>query len=97
MRFYRGTQFPAVWRNDAYVVWHGSWNRGQPVECKVVRLRVSAAGTPLVFEDFLTGFLGKDKQFVFGRPVGIVTARDGALLVSDDVNGVIYRVASTVT
>lgn len=93
MRFYGGTQFPPAWRNDAFVALHGSWNRGDPVGYKVVRLRFSADGKPLAFDDFLTGFLGADRQFVTGRPVGIVTARDGALLVSDDANGVIYRVA----
>ena len=44
-------------------------------------------------EDFLTGFIKDDKE-VYGKPVGIAVAQDGALLVADDVSGIIWRVAA---
>ena len=92
MQFYEGTQFPAEYRNDAFVVFRGSWNRAEPVGYKVVRLRF-ASGTPMAFEDFLTGFLHADRTAFFARPAGLAIAQDGSLLVSDDTNGVIYRVS----
>jgi glucose/arabinose dehydrogenase len=93
MRFYTGTQFPTAWRNDAFVAFRGSWGRSEPVGYKVVRVRYSPAGQPLGFEDFLTGFLSEDGGTHHGRPSGIAIAADGALLVSDDTLGVIYRVS----
>jgi glucose/arabinose dehydrogenase len=59
----------------------------------VQRIRFDGAGRPLGFEDFLTGFVDRATHQVLGRPVGIAFAADGAMLVSDDLNGVIYRVA----
>lgn len=93
MRFVQGTQFPAALRNDAFVAMRGSWNRAAPVGYKVVRVRFTADGRAAGFEDFVTGFLTADGTAYLGRPVGIAFAADGALLVSDDQNGVIYRVA----
>lgn len=94
LRFYRGTAFPPAFQGDAFVALHGSWNRGDPVGYKVVRLRFSPGGQVQGVEDFLTGFLGPTGRVVTGRPVGIALAADGALLVSDDANGAIYRVAA---
>jgi glucose/arabinose dehydrogenase len=91
--FYTGPQFPAEYKNDAFVTMHGSWNRAQPSGYKIVRVRFNAQGQPQKFEDFLTGFLVESDKSEFGRPCSIVQAPDGALLVSDDDNGVIYRVA----
>jgi glucose/arabinose dehydrogenase len=79
-------------RNDAFVAWHGSWNRREPVGYKVQRIRFDGAGRPLAFEDFLGGFVDPRTRQVLGRPVGIAFAPDGAMLVSDDLNGAIYRV-----
>ncbi|OUJ71188.1 PQQ-dependent sugar dehydrogenase [Hymenobacter crusticola] len=93
--FYNGAQFPAEYKNDAFVTMHGSWNRAQPSGYKIVRVRFNAQGQPQQFEDFLTGFLVENDKSEFGRPCSIVQAPDGALLVSDDDNGVIYRVAYT--
>jgi glucose/arabinose dehydrogenase len=92
MEFYTGSQFPAEYRGDAFVAMRGSWNRREPVGYKVVRIRFEN-GTPRGFEDFLTGFLLDGGQAMFGRPVGLAVARDGALLVSDDTGGVVYRIA----
>ena len=71
---------------------HGSWNREHATGYKVVRV-VFRDGQPERFEDFLTGFLVDDGKAQIGRPAGLAITKDGALLVSDDGNGVIYRVS----
>lgn len=94
LRFYTGTAFPADYRGDAFVTLHGSWNRNPPNGYGVARLRFDDAGRPDNYEDFMTGFLF-DGNKVFGRPAGLAVTPDGALLVGDDYNGVVYRVAYT--
>jgi glucose/arabinose dehydrogenase len=94
MVFYTGTQFPAEYRNDAFVAFRGSWNREPPSGYEVVRVRFGG-GKPVRFEPFLTGFLVDSGQAQFARLAGIGVAKDGALLVADDENGVIYRVRWT--
>lgn len=91
MAFYTGTKFPAEYRNDAFVAMRGSWNRSSPVGYKVVRIHFEN-GVPVRMEDFLTGFLLDNKSH-FGRLVGVAVHTDGSLLISDDTNGVIYRVS----
>jgi glucose/arabinose dehydrogenase len=93
MRFYTATQFPAPWRGDAFVAMRGSWNRETPVGYKVVRVRFDGGTRPVAIEDFVTGFLNEAGTAFFARPTGMAIAADGALLVSDDSNGVIYRIA----
>jgi glucose/arabinose dehydrogenase len=91
--FYAGSGFPAEYKGDAFVAMHGSWNRKPAVGYKVVRVKF-ASGRPVAFQDFLSGFLTDDGEGQFGRPAGLAVAKDGALLVSDDSNGMIYRVAA---
>ncbi|MHB9132551.1 MAG: PQQ-dependent sugar dehydrogenase [Armatimonadota bacterium] len=93
LAFYTGTQFPAAFRNDAFLTFHGSWNRQPSVGYKVVRIRFDANGRPTGFEDFLTGFLTDNGTAQFGRPAGLAVMPDGSLLIGDDGNGVIYRVS----
>ncbi len=88
--FYEGTMFPAEYRGNAFVTLHGSWNRHQRTGYKVVRI-VPGSGA---YEDFLTGFVTEDGG-VWGRPVGVAVAKDGSLLVSEDGNGTIWRIAYT--
>ena len=84
--------FPASYRGDAFVTLHGSWNRAKRSGYKVVRLK-TVKGVPTGdYEDFLTGFVADDRG-VWGRPVGVAVARDGALLVTDDGGGMVWRVA----
>jgi glucose/arabinose dehydrogenase len=98
--FYRGTQFPTEFAGDAFVALHGSWNRSMPTGYKVVRVHF-AAGAPAalpsgsVMQDFLTGFLIENGGAHFGRPAGLAVDATGALVISDDSNGVIYRVRHT--
>jgi glucose/arabinose dehydrogenase len=95
MVFYAGGAFPADYRESAFVALHGSWNRASATGYKVVRI-VFRDGKPERFEDFLTGFLVSSGKAYVGRPAGVAIGKDGALLVSDDSNGVIYRVAYSV-
>ena len=90
--FYEGTQFPAAYRGDAFVALHGSWNRSLRTGYKVVRLRMRAGHPTGEYQDFLTGFVASD-QAVWGRPVGLAVMLDGSLLVSEDGNGTIWRIA----
>ena len=91
MAFYTGSKFPAEYKNDAFVAMRGSWNRSTPVGYKVVRIHFEN-GKPTRIDDFLTGFLTNNNKSHFARPVGVAMHTDGSLLVSDDTNGVIYRV-----
>jgi Raf kinase inhibitor-like YbhB/YbcL family protein len=98
MTYYTGKQFPAQYRNDAFVVMRGSWNRNPPSGYEVVRVRFNAAGSPIAAEPFITGFLINNatpdgKAGHIARLAGIAVAKDGALLVGDDANGIIYRVS----
>ena len=84
-------QFPADFRGDALVTFHGSWNRAKPSGYSVMRLRFKN-GEPSGFEDFLTGFIEGSGQF--GRPCGLLEWQDGSVLVSDDGAGMIYRITA---
>jgi len=84
------TSFPADYRSDAVVAFHGSWNRTQPTGAKVVRVHIEN-GLPSGVEDFVTGWQ-RDDGTRWGRPVGLLVYRDGSLLISDDASGTIYRV-----
>jgi glucose/arabinose dehydrogenase len=95
MVYYTGTQFPAEYRNDAFVTMRGSWNRNPPIGYEVVRVRFDDAGRPAAVEPFVTGWLVDNGRAHFGRLMGAAQAADGSLLVGDDTNGVIYRVAYT--
>ena len=90
LTFYTGSQFPASYRTSMYVALHGSSARSSKIGYRVERI-VMAAGRPVTSEAFVTGWL-KD-GVVSGRPAGVVTGPDGALYVSDDNKGFIYRVA----
>lgn len=84
--------FPVEYDGDAFVAFHGSWNRRLRTGHKIVRVHMRN-GVPIGgYEDFLTGFI-VDNNSVWGRPVASVVAADGALLVSEDGNGMIYRIA----
>ncbi len=90
--FYDGSAFPQDYVGDAFVTLHGSWNRAQRTGYKVVRLRMQDGRPTGEYEDFLTGFVANDNA-VWGRPVGVAVLHDGSLLVSEDANGTIYRIA----
>jgi glucose/arabinose dehydrogenase len=93
--FYTGKQFPEKYRNGAFIAEHGSWNRSTRVGYEVAFVAFQN-GKPIAGpEDFLTGFVpDPSKTEVYGRPVGVTVAADGALLVSDDGANVVYRISS---
>lgn len=93
MTFYQGTQFPSEYQGDAFAAEHGSWNRSKRTGYKVIRIRMKDSKPTGEYEDFVTGFVVNDTQ-VWGRPVGIAVAKDGALLISEDTGGTIWRVTS---
>ena len=89
MRFYTGSMFPAEYKNRIFIAQHGSWNRSTPIGYRVMMATLD--GNKIVkYEAFANGWLQGTN--VLGRPVDIEIAPDGALLVSDDKNGLIYRV-----
>lgn len=87
--FYTGSRFPLDYCSDAFVAFHGSWNRSTPTGYKVVRIH-SRNGTPAQIEDFASGWL--EGRLTSGRPVDVLTGPDGSLYISDDMVGVVYRV-----
>ncbi|MBZ9996389.1 PQQ-dependent sugar dehydrogenase [Mesorhizobium sp. BH1-1-4] len=89
--FYTGKAFPQEYQGDAFVALHGSWNRGNRTGYKVVRLLFKDGKPTGEYEDFMTGFVVSNGE-VWGRPVGVAVANDGALIVTEDGNGTIWRV-----
>jgi hypothetical protein len=84
--------FPPEYRGDIFAAFHGSWNRSSRTGYKVVRVRLNHGVPTGEYEDFLTGFV-VDGASVWGRPVGVAVAHDGALLVSEDGNGTLWRIS----
>jgi Raf kinase inhibitor-like YbhB/YbcL family protein len=94
LAFYTGSQFPPSFQGDAFVSMRGSWNRKPPRGYEVVRIRFKD-GQAVAMEPFVSGFLVPGGQSA--RLCGMAVARDGALLFTDDRNGVIYRVSYAAT
>jgi len=92
--FYEGAQFPAAYRGDVFAAEHGSWNRHVRTGYEVVRVPLHGKNRATgEYEDFLTGFVTEGGE-VWGRPVGVAVAKDGALLVTDDGTDSVWRVTS---
>lgn len=91
--FYDAQAFPAEYQGDAFVAMHGSWNRIPATGYKIVRISFEN-GAPTAIEDFVSGFLNESGTATFGRPAGVTVDAQGALLFSDDSNGVLYRVTA---
>jgi hypothetical protein len=98
MTFYTATTgvaaFPAEYQGDAFVALHGSWNRTTRTGYKIARIRLNHGMPTGEYDDFMTGFVVDDFS-VWGRPVGVTVAHDGALLVTDDGGNVVWRIAYT--
>jgi len=89
--FYEGARFPPQYKGDAFVAFHGSWNRSTLTGYKVVRVIMKDGKPTGVYEDFLTGFVAGPGR-AWGRPVDVAVMKDGALLVTDDEGGAVWRV-----
>ena len=94
LRFYTGSVFPAEYKNAIFVARHGSWNRSTPIGYDVAVLKMDANGKPSDAIPFAQGWLQNEKT-VNGRPVDISFLQDGSMLVSDDYNGLVYRIFYT--
>lgn len=94
LAFASASAFPDEYRGDLFVAFHGSWNRSVPTGFKVVRVKVDQGRPTGVIEDFATGFTDPSSGRVLGRPVGLAFGPDGALYVSDDKSGFVYRIAA---
>jgi glucose/arabinose dehydrogenase len=94
MTFYDGSQFPAEYRGTIFVALHGSWDRDKRTGYKIVRAIVKDGVPTGEYDDFATGFVINDSE-VWGRPVGVAVDKDGALLVSEDASGTVWRITYT--
>ena len=92
MKFYTGSQFPAEYKNNIFIAEHGSWNRHKYQGGRIERVIVDADGKNPKQEVFAEGWITGDRDY-FGRPVDILQAPDGSILVSDDWAGAIYRIS----
>jgi len=93
LAFYTGEAFPEEYHGDLFIAFHGSWNRSIPTGYKVVRLPLDGDQASGPVEDFASGWLDAAAGDASGRPAGLVVGSDGALYISDDKGGFIYRVA----
>ena len=91
MAFYDGAMFPDDYRGDIFIAEHGSWNRSRRIGYRVTRVALDDAGNAVDYSPFVSGWL--QGQQYWGRPSDVLVMPDGALLISDDQAGAIYRVA----
>ena len=90
MRFYTGSMFPAEYRGQVFIAEHGSWNRSRKIGYRLMLVRLKG-DEAVSYETFAEGWLrGEDE---WGRPADVLVMPDGALLVSDDSAGAIYRIS----
>ncbi|MDQ2944877.1 MAG: sorbosone dehydrogenase family protein [Acidobacteriota bacterium] len=92
LTFYDGKQFPAEYSGEIFAAEHGSWNKHARAGYEVIRVPLVDGKATGEYQDFLTGFVTADGQ-VWGRPVGVAVASDGALMVTDDGSNTVWRVA----
>ena len=91
-KFYTGKQFPAEYQDNAVIAQHGSWNRKEPVGYQLIRVTFNEQKQVKETKVFIDGWLNAEGE-MWGRPTDVLQLPDGSLLVSDDFNGVIYRVS----
>lgn len=92
LTFYDGQMFPAEYKGDIFAAEHGSWNKSVRTGYEVVRIPLKNGKASGIYQDFLTGFVLPNGD-VWGRPVGVATATDGSLMVTDDASKSIWRVS----
>jgi glucose/arabinose dehydrogenase len=90
MTFYTGTMFPPEYRNQVFIAEHGSWNRSTPIGYRVTVVKLDGQGKAVSYQPFAEGWLQNGDDW--GRPADVLVMPDGALLVSDDHAGVVYRI-----
>jgi glucose/arabinose dehydrogenase len=90
MRFYTGSMFPASYRNQIFIAEHGSWNRTKPIGYRITLVELNG-NRAVSYKIFAEGWLQGSRAW--GRPVDVVVMPDGAMLVSDDSAGAVYRIS----
>ena len=93
VHFYTGNMFPAEYRNALFVARKGSWNRTNKFGYDVITVRTDANGGNARVTPFVTGFMDNANNSFWGRPVYMLQMPDGALLLSDEQMGAIYRIS----
>ena len=94
VKFYTGKMFPAEYQNTMFIARKGSWNRSKPSGFDVVNVRPGEDGKGAKMTTFLSGFQEGGEGYKFwGRPAYVAQMPDGALLVSDEQVGAIYRIS----
>jgi glucose/arabinose dehydrogenase len=91
LRFYTGGMFPAEYRNRIFIAQHGSWNRSKKSGYRILMVTLKENNTVEKAEVFASGWMENER--VWGRPVDLLVMPDGALLVSDDQAGAVYRIS----
>ena len=91
LKFYNGDMFPEEYKGDIFIAEHGSWNRTKKIGYRITRVKIKD-NKSVGYEPFISGWLEKDINDAWGRPVDIVILKDGSMLISDDYANVIYRV-----
>ena len=92
VKFYTGEMFPEKYQGQIFIAEHGSWNRSRKIGYRIQMVSNQDSGQPS-YEQFIYGWLDEDKQEAWGRPVDVIVAKDGAMFISDDQAGLIYRVS----
>lgn len=94
LKFYAANMFPADYQGNILIAEHGSWNRSSEVGHTGHQLTMvsESNGQGTSYEPFITGWLNKETNKAWGRPVDILVMEDGSVLVSDDLSGTIYRI-----
>ena len=92
MTFYTGSMFPPAYTNTAFIARHGSWNRSKRFGYDIVAARPRGDGKAVV-EPFLTGWLDEAANKFLARPSDVFQMKDGAILVSDEFGGALYRIS----
>lgn len=92
LKFYTGSMFPAEYKDQIFIAEHGSWNRSKKSGYRVTLVKIEN-NLGKAYEPFATGWLDESTRKAWGRPVDVLVLTDGSMLVSDDMAGVIYRIA----
>ncbi|MBK6264897.1 sorbosone dehydrogenase family protein [Marivirga sp. S37H4] len=91
LKFYTADMFPAEYKNQIFIAEHGSWNRSEKIGYRIQMVSDTKKGKPS-YETFIDGWLNESEQEAWGRPVDVIIDKEGAMLISDDKAGLIYRV-----
>lgn len=93
LEFYTADQFPAAYKNRIFIAQHGSWNRSTKIGYRVMQVQLDDNGNAKNYEPFIEGWLDKEEDDAWGRPVDLEFLPDGSMLISDDFADAIYRVS----